>query len=45
MFQAGEGEADYIAKIVEFFESIDGEPYFTAQWFYRAKDTVRLFSF
>lgn len=22
------------------FEGVDGEPYITAQWFYRAKDTV-----
>lgn len=33
-------EPDFIAKIVELFETIDNEPYFTAQWFYRAKDTV-----
>ncbi|KAL5856779.1 hypothetical protein ACOSQ3_004237 [Xanthoceras sorbifolium] len=38
--KADEGELDYIARIVELFESTDGEPYFTAQWFYRAKDTV-----
>ncbi|KAK9037770.1 hypothetical protein V6N11_022670 [Hibiscus sabdariffa] len=31
---------DYIARIVEFFETIDREPYFKAQWFYRAEDTV-----
>lgn len=23
------------------FEGVDGTPYITAQWFYRAKDTVR----
>ncbi|GMH09899.1 hypothetical protein Nepgr_011740 [Nepenthes gracilis] len=38
--KAEEGEADYIAKIVEFFETIDNKLYFTAQWFYRAQDTV-----
>ncbi|CAI9106804.1 OLC1v1006030C1 [Oldenlandia corymbosa var. corymbosa] len=38
--QAGEGQANYIGKIVEMFEGIDGVPYFRAQWFYRARDTV-----
>ncbi|XP_059287851.1 DNA (cytosine-5)-methyltransferase CMT3-like [Lycium ferocissimum] len=38
--KAGDGEDDYICKIVEFFEAVDGVQYFTAQWFYRAKDTV-----
>ncbi|CAN4094832.1 unnamed protein product [Withania somnifera] len=38
--KAADGEDDYICKIVEFFESVDGMQYFTAQWFYRAKDTV-----
>ncbi|KAJ0693140.1 putative DNA (cytosine-5-)-methyltransferase [Helianthus annuus] len=38
--QAGEGEDYYICRIVEMFEGVDGEPYFCAQWFYRAKDTV-----
>ncbi|GKV21739.1 hypothetical protein SLEP1_g31691 [Rubroshorea leprosula] len=38
--QAGEGMDCYICKIVEMFEAIDGKPYFTAQWFYRARDTV-----
>ncbi|KAK1567002.1 hypothetical protein Q3G72_007135 [Acer saccharum] len=38
--KADEGDLDYIARIVELFESTDGEPYFSAQWFYRAKDTV-----
>ncbi|KAG6526584.1 hypothetical protein ZIOFF_016575 [Zingiber officinale] len=37
---AGEGEADYIGRIVEFFEAIDKQQYFTAQWFFRAEDTV-----
>ncbi|PSS21115.1 DNA (cytosine-5)-methyltransferase [Actinidia chinensis var. chinensis] len=35
-----EGGPDYIAKIVELFETIDRNLYFTAQWFYRADDTV-----
>ncbi|KAK9064424.1 hypothetical protein SSX86_015806 [Deinandra increscens subsp. villosa] len=38
--QAGEGEDSYICRVVEMFEGSDGESYFSAQWFYRAKDTV-----
>ncbi|MCD7459836.1 hypothetical protein HAX54_042107 [Datura stramonium] len=38
--KAADGEDDYICKIVEFFQAVDGMQYFTAQWFYRAKDTV-----
>ncbi|KAA8516963.1 hypothetical protein F0562_017219 [Nyssa sinensis] len=38
--KAGDGESNYIAKIVELFETIDRELHFTAQWFYRAEDTV-----
>ncbi|CAJ2676008.1 unnamed protein product [Trifolium pratense] len=38
--KAEDGKPDYIARIVEFFETSDNEPYFTAQWFYRAEDTV-----
>ncbi|KAL8248377.1 hypothetical protein R6Q59_005245 [Mikania micrantha] len=38
--QAGEGEDSYICRVVEMFEGLDGESYFCAQWFYRAKDTV-----
>ncbi|XP_059667350.1 DNA (cytosine-5)-methyltransferase CMT3-like [Cornus florida] len=34
------GEDNYIGRIVEMFEAVDGLLYFTAQWFYRAKDTV-----
>ncbi|KGN66422.1 DNA (cytosine-5)-methyltransferase CMT3 [Cucumis sativus] len=33
-------EDDYICKIIEMFEAVDGQLYFTAQWYYRAKDTV-----
>ncbi|GLU19509.1 hypothetical protein SLE2022_357570 [Rubroshorea leprosula] len=35
-----EGQDCYICKIIEMFEGIDGLPYFTAQWYYRARDTV-----
>ncbi|TYK14253.1 DNA (cytosine-5)-methyltransferase 1 [Cucumis melo var. makuwa] len=38
--KAEDGEDDYICKIIEMFEAVDGELYFTAQWYYRAKDTV-----
>ncbi|KAH7532322.1 hypothetical protein FEM48_Zijuj04G0007600 [Ziziphus jujuba var. spinosa] len=38
--KAGQGEPYFICKIVEMFEAIDGELYFTAQWYYRARDTV-----
>ncbi|XP_050375601.1 DNA (cytosine-5)-methyltransferase CMT3 [Argentina anserina] len=34
------GEKPYICKITEFFEGVDDLLYFTAQWFYRANDTV-----
>ncbi|XP_010243384.1 PREDICTED: DNA (cytosine-5)-methyltransferase 1-like isoform X2 [Nelumbo nucifera] len=35
-----EGKPNYIGRIVELFETTDGEPYFTAQWFFKAEDTV-----
>nr|AQM49845.1 chromomethylase 3 [Boechera holboellii] len=38
--QAGEGNNPFICKIVEMFEGANGKLYFTAQWFYRAADTV-----
>ncbi|XP_050232648.1 putative DNA (cytosine-5)-methyltransferase CMT1 [Mercurialis annua] len=38
--KAEDGVPDYIARIVELFESKDGEAWFSAQWFYRAEDTV-----
>ncbi|XP_030923969.1 putative DNA (cytosine-5)-methyltransferase CMT1 isoform X2 [Quercus lobata] len=38
--QAEDGKPNYIARIIELFEGIDRELYFTAQWFYRAEDTV-----
>ncbi|CAO2819693.1 unnamed protein product [Amaranthus hypochondriacus] len=30
----------HIGKIVEFFQTLDGEDYFRVQWFYKPKDTV-----
>ncbi|XP_014521432.1 putative DNA (cytosine-5)-methyltransferase CMT1 isoform X1 [Vigna radiata var. radiata] len=38
--KAEDGKPDYIARIVEIFETVDNEPYFMARWFYRAEDTV-----
>ncbi|KAF7819761.1 DNA (cytosine-5)-methyltransferase CMT3 [Senna tora] len=38
--KAEEGQDNYICKIVEMFEALDGSLYFTAQWYYRARDTV-----
>uniref|UniRef100_A0ACD5ZS57 Uncharacterized protein n=1 Tax=Avena sativa TaxID=4498 RepID=A0ACD5ZS57_AVESA len=38
--QAGEGEADFIGRITEFFEGADRCPYFACRWFYRPEDTV-----
>ncbi|OMO73118.1 hypothetical protein CCACVL1_17462 [Corchorus capsularis] len=37
---AEEGQEYYVGKIVEMFEGVDGTLYFTAQWYYRARDTV-----
>ncbi|KAI3457882.1 hypothetical protein Pfo_014545 [Paulownia fortunei] len=34
------GGSNYVGKILEFFETIDGEDYFRVQWFFRAEDTV-----
>ncbi|KAJ0989886.1 hypothetical protein J5N97_008242 [Dioscorea zingiberensis] len=31
---------NYVGKILEFFETTEGESYFTVQWFFRAADTV-----
>lgn len=42
LFQAEDGKPDYIARIVEMFETVDKEQCFMAQWFYRAEDTVSL---
>ncbi|KAL8255700.1 hypothetical protein R6Q59_030767 [Mikania micrantha] len=38
--KAEEGQPDFIARIVEMFETVDKELYFSAQWFFRAEDTV-----
>ncbi|KAK2992153.1 hypothetical protein RJ640_002798 [Escallonia rubra] len=35
-----EGKDNYICRIVEMFEGVDGLPYISSQWFYRASDTV-----
>ena len=37
--QSGSGE-DYIGRIIELFEDFNGDSWFTAQWFFRVKDTV-----
>ncbi|XP_073114206.1 DNA (cytosine-5)-methyltransferase CMT2 isoform X2 [Elaeis guineensis] len=31
---------NYVGRILEFFETIRGEYYFTVQWFFRAEDTI-----
>ncbi|KAL6533426.1 hypothetical protein OROMI_027538 [Orobanche minor] len=31
---------NYVGKILEFFETMDGEDYFRVQWYFRAEDTV-----
>ncbi|RHN51094.1 putative DNA (cytosine-5-)-methyltransferase [Medicago truncatula] len=38
--QAEKGKKDSIARILELFVSDDQQQFFTAQWFYRAQDTV-----
>ncbi|WJX25975.1 DNA (cytosine-5-)-methyltransferase [Trifolium repens] len=38
--QGEKGGDHFICKIIEMFEAIDGGLYFTAQWYYRAKDTA-----
>ncbi|XP_057872420.2 DNA (cytosine-5)-methyltransferase CMT3 isoform X2 [Cryptomeria japonica] len=38
--KAEDGAPDYIGRIVEFFETADGNHHFTSQWFYRAEDTA-----
>lgn len=35
-----EGEADFVGRILEFFETFKGDYCFTVQWFYRASDTI-----
>ncbi|KAL1544610.1 DNA (cytosine-5-)-methyltransferase [Salvia divinorum] len=38
--KAEEGKENYICKIVELFQAVDGKQLFSAQWYYRADDTV-----
>ncbi|KAJ3696763.1 hypothetical protein LUZ61_000468 [Rhynchospora tenuis] len=38
--KAEDDKPDYICRIVEIFEGVDCKEYFTAQWFFRAEDTV-----
>ncbi|RDY09025.1 DNA (cytosine-5)-methyltransferase CMT2, partial [Mucuna pruriens] len=38
--EQGEGEQNLVGKIVEFFQTTDGQNYFRVQWFYRIQDTV-----
>ncbi|KAF7144120.1 hypothetical protein RHSIM_Rhsim05G0215600 [Rhododendron simsii] len=38
--KADEGKEYFICRIIEMFEGIDSTLYFTAQWYYRATDTV-----
>lgn len=38
--KAGDGEPNYIGRIIEFFVTVDEKLYFRAQWFYKAEDTV-----
>ncbi|XP_037458716.1 DNA (cytosine-5)-methyltransferase 1-like [Triticum dicoccoides] len=37
---AGENLVDYIGRITEFFEGVDGGRYFACRWFFRPQDTV-----
>ncbi|KAL9660518.1 hypothetical protein QQ045_025333 [Rhodiola kirilowii] len=37
--QGTDAEHPFICRIVEMFEAIDGTPYVTCQWYYRAIDT------
>ncbi|KAL5732034.1 DNA (cytosine-5-)-methyltransferase [Ranunculus cassubicifolius] len=39
-YLGAEGDENYIGKIVEFFKTTDHRSFFTAQWFFKAKDTV-----
>ncbi|KAK8969424.1 DNA (cytosine-5)-methyltransferase 1 [Platanthera guangdongensis] len=38
--KAGDGEPNYIGRLIEFFKTVDEKLYFRAQWFYKAEDTV-----
>ncbi|KAK7360619.1 hypothetical protein VNO77_02626 [Canavalia gladiata] len=39
-FIKGEEEENHVGKIIEFFQTTDGQNYFRVQWFYRIQDTV-----
>ncbi|CAH9132941.1 unnamed protein product [Cuscuta epithymum] len=39
-FIKGEGAKKHVGRILEFFETTEGEDYFRVQWFFRAEDTV-----
>lgn len=34
------GKSEYVGRILELFETTEGQYYFTVQWFFRAEDTV-----
>ncbi|GFP94292.1 DNA (cytosine-5)-methyltransferase cmt2 [Phtheirospermum japonicum] len=34
------GGSNFVGKILEFFQTMEGEDYFRVQWFFRAEDTV-----
>ena len=38
----GNGGQKHIGRILEFFETTDGEHYFRVQWFYKVEDTVSI---
>lgn len=42
--QGDKRDQNYVGKILEFFQTIEGEDYFRVQWFFRAEDTVRIFN-
>ncbi|XP_022638588.1 DNA (cytosine-5)-methyltransferase CMT2 isoform X3 [Vigna radiata var. radiata] len=39
-FIEGEGEEKHVGRIIEFFQTTEGQNYFRVQWFYRIQDTV-----
>ncbi|BAT75263.1 hypothetical protein LR48_Vigan01g165500 [Vigna angularis] len=39
-FVEGEGEEKHVGRIIEFFQTTEGQNYFRVQWFYRIQDTV-----
>lgn len=42
VIQGEERGPNYVGRILEFFETMEGEYYFNVQWFFRAEDTVRI---